>query len=63
MFYLIAAVAAIAVIYAINKHITVTQAKAEAEAIVAKVKAEVVVAEADAAAVVAKIKAILTAVK
>jgi hypothetical protein len=63
MFYLIAAVAAIAVIYAINKHITVAQAKAEAEAIVAKVKAEIAVVSTDATTVVAKIKAIVTAVK
>jgi hypothetical protein len=63
MFYILAGVVTVAVVYAINKHITVAQAKAEAEAIVAKVKAEVAVVSADAAASLAKIKAIVTAVK
>jgi hypothetical protein len=63
MFYILAAVVTAAVVYAINKHITVAQAKAEAEAIVAKVKAEIAVVSTDATTVVAKIKAILTAVK
>lgn len=61
--YVIGGAIALGVLYAVKHHITVAQAKAEAEAIVAKVKAEVAVAEADATAVVAKIKAIFAAVK
>ena len=60
---LITAAASIVVIYALAHHVTVAQAKAEAEAVIAKVKVEIQKIEqtgyADVTSAVARIKALI----
>ena len=63
---LVAAVA-LGVVYAVKHHITVAQAKAEAEAVVTKVKLEIAQIEsevkAEEAVVIAKVTPLLTRIK
>ncbi len=53
----LAIVAVAAVVYSVHKHITVSQIKADVQAVVAKVEADAKVAETKALTVVATLKA------